>query len=934
MPSAKTSTTKKSTRAKAASAKQAKAAAAAPQEGTEAPPSQIRSNKKKATSDTPKDDNGAAPNRVTVPKATTRTSKPRGLTPPLQTRSNRKKAASDTPKDDNEAAPNQLTVSKATTGTSKQRQSTRKTSSGTRKAAPSEAEKNAEPLPTEESAGQVPKGNTCNSSEPSAVGHEPASGDAESGLQDKPATSKVPRPRPTRREGTAPSNAEYEPITAERQRQVFRGPQRAENESRIEDEDEVQGMIAGDTTTQTDVVSTPPNRINTSVTHSPVVAPSNLRPAVEAPAPSPAVPAHPAIEAPPPTPSIPASPLVPTSAPIAKPAPSQSKKGKERAVELFDDDDDLAGDDQDDYEIDGIGFDQNLDGDEDDDDDEDQEQDAGGEANDQMDKDGGADENEDGGADEDGQTKTKGYRKGQLTDAQRKEIQALGDEFRAKIAALESKFNKSRSHLMRVAGFEIRPSRARNPYNDFQEWYAIVFSEENEGLGAVERKKKTRRAYLDLMHGLGENDHEEKDRRMEHIREDVERFRSEAKDSDEVKSFASTRVRGAIKQFTELAQSYCTLDDMVIGGFVVHLGTNRHAKRLSGWWGGSDLFKQAIGMYEPDLDEMMDIMMTVFKSLKYSEKGIKIPTPQTQRKKNDDIEKVPGPVTTRDGFRYTFGDDMRTQLNKFTSTYKTFKWKRWLEVALELKLRITNWPFSGRFAPGYGFSAKAITQAQHKILSQSGVKIVQWTNEELRLDEEDLADVPLVTGVDGVILRQVGNCKTWSGHKEYQRRLQERIDAMKAAEGGDSDVAPSEKSHSKAQSGHKRKALDDEVDSSDIEEIAAPVPVKKAKKTKKPRVRSPSPLPSDPESIQSHRTSSVHDRNDYRSSPPSESLDNANALAKLLSHLPQDLLNQYLRQSQGQQTRREQPQAGPSRLRGALEDSRERGSKKHRSSRR
>ena len=52
---------------------------------------------------------------------------------------------------------------------------------------------------------------------------------------------------------------------------------------------------------------------------------------------------------------------------------------------------------------------------------------------------------------------------------------------------------------------------------------------------------------------------------------------------------------------------------MVIGGFVVHLGTNRHAKRLSGWWGGSDLFKRAIEMYEPDLDEMMDIMMTVFK---------------------------------------------------------------------------------------------------------------------------------------------------------------------------------------------------------------------------------------------------------------------------------------------------------------------------------
>ncbi|KAJ3473176.1 hypothetical protein NLI96_g13101 [Meripilus lineatus] len=614
MPRATTnSKTKKPARATSTRTNKGKAAAAAPQDGTEAPPSQVRSNKKKATSDTPKDDNGAAPNQDTVPKATT--------------------------------------------GTSKQQPSTRKTSSGTRKAAPSEPEKNDEPRGkalTTPCTNQYTEGYStsfailshCKSS---AVGHEPASGDAESGLQDKPTTAKVPRPRPTRRQGTTPSNVEYEPITAARQREVFRGPQQAGNESRIEDEDEVQGMIAGDTTTQLDVVSTPPNRINTPVAHSPVVSPSDLRPAVEAPAPSPTVPAPPAIEAPPPAPAIPASPLVPASAPIAKPAPSQSKKGKERAVELFDDDDDLAGGDEDDYEIDGIQFDQDPDGDEDDD------EDAGGEANDQADKDGGADENEDAGADEHehGQTKPKGYQKGQLTDAQRKEIQALGDEFRAKIAALETKFNKSRSYLMRVAGFEIRPSRARNPYNDFQEWYAIVFSEENEGLGAVERKKKTRRAYLDLMHGLGENDHEEKDRRMEHIREDIERFRSEAKDSDEVKSFASTRVRGAIKQFTELAQSYCTLDDMVIGGFVVHLGTNRHTKRLSGWWGGSDLFKRAIEMYEPDLDELMDMMMTVFKSLKYSENGINIPIPQTKREKGD-IEKVPRPGhdKTRDGMRF------------------------------------------------------------------------------------------------------------------------------------------------------------------------------------------------------------------------------------------------------------------------------------------
>ena len=70
----------------------------------------------------------------------------------------------------------------------------------------------------------------------------------------------------------------------------------------------------------------------------------------------------------------------------------------------------------------------------------------------------------------------------------------------------------------------------------------------------LERNTKTRTAYLDLMRGVAETDRAERDRRMEHVRDDLDRFRAEAKDSDEVKSFASTRVRGAIKQFTELVR--------------------------------------------------------------------------------------------------------------------------------------------------------------------------------------------------------------------------------------------------------------------------------------------------------------------------------------------------------------------------------------------
>lgn len=192
MPRAKRSTTKKSSGAKPASTKQAKVAAAAPQDGTEAPPQQ------------------------------TGTRKPRGLTPPLQTRSNRKKAASDAPQDDNGAAPKQVIASKATIGTRKPRASTRKASSESHKAAPTGPEKNPEAIGTtfatrlmnrctdgystcfllvstigpdsttaEESAGCVLKGNTPNSNKPSDVGHEAAGGVTESSLQDKSARAKV-----------------------------------------------------------------------------------------------------------------------------------------------------------------------------------------------------------------------------------------------------------------------------------------------------------------------------------------------------------------------------------------------------------------------------------------------------------------------------------------------------------------------------------------------------------------------------------------------------------------------------------------------------------------------------------------------------------------------------------------------------------------------
>lgn len=235
---------------------------------------------------------------------------------------------------------------------------------------------------------------------------------------------------------------------------------------------------------------------------------------------------------------------------------SRADKGKGKAIEVDEDSEPTSREDElegirkalDDDEI-GIEFEEDGDG---------------------GDEEDGNEDGEDGG----NVGRSKKFKKGPVSSEMKAEIQALGDEFRAKIDHFAALLGKPRSVINRIAGFELRPSRAPNMFNDFQAWYAIKFRDENVDcvyrfsrclrcfadnvvilVSSKERQEKMLAAWKDLMRGVAKDDREEKALRMKSAYEDLEKFKLDMKDSDDVKKYASTRVRGAIQQLNELVST-------------------------------------------------------------------------------------------------------------------------------------------------------------------------------------------------------------------------------------------------------------------------------------------------------------------------------------------------------------------------------------------
>ena len=56
--------------------------------------------------------------------------------------------------------------------------------------------------------------------------------------------------------------------------------------------------------------------------------------------------------------------------------------------------------------------------------------------------------------------------------------------------------------------------------------------------------------------------------------------------------------------------SYAIMEDMVIGGFVAYLGQDSQSKALSTFWGSSDIIRWLIEQYRPQLNSLMDLIIT------------------------------------------------------------------------------------------------------------------------------------------------------------------------------------------------------------------------------------------------------------------------------------------------------------------------------------
>ncbi|KAJ3474270.1 hypothetical protein NLI96_g12552 [Meripilus lineatus] len=258
--------------------------------------------------------------------------------------------------------------------------------------------------------------------------------------------------------------------------------------------------------------------------------------------------------------------------------------------------------------------------------------------------------------------------------------------------------------------------------------------------------------FLNLMEGVDKDDKEEQDCRMKDVYDEVELW-----EKDPAKSipFATTRIKQAIRQFTGLAQAYCGLEDIEIGGFVTYLRTDSRVKVLSSFWGGSDIIKKAIVKYEPNLDELMNIMVTIFNAIRYSEKGIDIDLPKM-------IQKIPHPNAdhSRDDLRGLVSEVMHRKLEETVGEGKgipmTFQWSNWLDVAYKFKVRINNWPATLRESvPGYGCNRKGWSHSDLDLLLSGGVKIEEWTPAERKLSYLKAKDIPLVVDSDSVVIRRL-----------------------------------------------------------------------------------------------------------------------------------------------------------------------------------
>ncbi|KAJ3475062.1 hypothetical protein NLI96_g12084 [Meripilus lineatus] len=329
---------------------------------------------------------------------------------------------------------------------------------------------------------------------------------------------------------------------------------------------------------------------------------------------------------------------------------------------------------------------------------------------------------------------TSPLKKGRLSSKAIADIQAFGQQFRAGSIALANKYQKDVSLIVRVAGMSIQTSRASNAYNDYHSWWSAKHSEDNVGVLLQDQNVKMTEDFKKLMAGVKSK--ADVKRRMKPIYEEVEIWE---KDPTRSVPYATSRMKRAIKQFTELV---------------------RHCHLLSTFWGGSNLIAQAITEYDVNLNELLNIIVTILNALKYREQGLDIPLPSV-------IERVPGPndENSRDSHRRDFSRRMLEKLKLLATTWKTpprkFPWAQWLNTAYKRKLRITNWPIWD-VPPGDPRGRNAWSPQELSDLMDSKASIEEWTTKERRLSLIDAQNIPLVTDIHGIGICFVSGSSDWA----------------------------------------------------------------------------------------------------------------------------------------------------------------------------
>ncbi|GLB34372.1 hypothetical protein LshimejAT787_0112560 [Lyophyllum shimeji] len=372
------------------------------------------------------------------------------------------------------------------------------------------------------------------------------------------------------------------------------------------------------------------------------------------------------------------------------------------------------------------------------------------------------------GHDEDGHS----FKPGPIPDVAKDAAFTAHAEYQRRMAEIAGQYQKPVLSLYQLVGQSVpTPRHEVNRWNAFQAWYGVHGSKKKEkGTKASERARVLADEYEKyLKDDLGE-DWEDPDREAECMEPVVEWFKDRTADyAPNMKAdgkFGKVMASVAEKFIQSSAQAY-ELYGVHVFGFIINTDVDEYGIPNSMAWGGTQAYEQLRSQHKATIATQLADYQAMFRVEEMRLKGLEVAGElfAVSRKLN------PG-EKDRDGDRRIFSMYLRSDLGKIlhargTHTLEACKqikvpWVGWADFAYKEKIRIINWPPSAR-APSSGFDLhskndgiphrhmKASNTARLDPDDESAIMIVEWSLEQkaLRIDDPELADVPLVLNTNG-----------------------------------------------------------------------------------------------------------------------------------------------------------------------------------------